>query len=116
MEGWLDVAAVQLQLRGAPVEIADELVKLGISFSMGGVLTYRNSRKRSEVVKRIYPDHFMLETDSPDIPPVEARGGLHVPANIIHNLKAASEILGVSEEKVAERTTENASRMFNLGL
>lgn len=98
------------------VEIARELIAQGISFSMGGVLTYRNSKKRSEVLKRIYPDHFMLETDSPDIPPVEARGKLHVPANIIHNLRAASEILGISEEKIAEGTTNNASRMFKLGL
>lgn len=98
------------------VEIAEELMRHGLSFSMGGVLTYRNSKKRSEVVKRIYPDHFMLETDSPDIPPVEARNGLHVPANIIYNLRAASEILGKPEEEVAETTTNNASRMFRLGL
>lgn len=98
------------------VEIAEELMAEGLSFSMGGVLTYRNSRKRSEVLKRIYPDRFMLETDSPDIPPVEARGVLHVPANIVYNLRAASEILGVSEEKIAELTTENAFRMFKLGV
>lgn len=98
------------------VEIAEELIGHGLSFSMGGVLTYRNSKKRSEVVKRIYPDHFMLETDSPDIPPVEARNRLHVPANIIYNLRAASEILGEPEEKIAASTTENASRMFRLGL
>ncbi len=98
------------------VEIAEELIKLGISFSMGGVLTYRNSKKRNEVVRRIYPDHFMLETDSPDIPPVEAKDSLHVPSNITWNLRAASEILSVSEEKIAERTTQNASRIFNLDL
>jgi len=97
------------------LEIAEELMKLGMSFSMGGVLTYRNSKKRSEVLKRIYPDHFMLETDSPDIPPVETRGTLHVPANIIYNLRAAAEILGEPEEKIAERTTDNAFRLFNLG-
>ena len=96
------------------LEIAEDLIKLGISFSMGGVLTYRNSKKRNEVVRRIYPDHFMLETDSPDIPPVEAKDNLHVPANIIWNLRAASEILSVPEEKIAEKTTQNASRIFKL--
>ncbi len=93
-------------------EIAEELIKYGLSFSMGGVLTYRNSKKRSEVLRSIYPDYFMLETDSPDIPPIEARGKLHTPANILYNLRAASEILGESEEKIADITTRNAARMF----
>jgi TatD DNase family protein len=98
---------------GSP-EIAEELIKYGFGFSMGGVLTYRNSKKRQEVLRFIYPEHFMLETDSPDIPPVEAKGTLHTPANIRYNLRAASEILGISEEKIAETTTENAFRMFKL--
>ncbi len=97
------------------LEIANELMRLGMSFSMGGVLTYRNSKKRNEVLKRIYPDHFMLETDSPDIPPVEVKGALHVPANILYNLRAAAEILGEPEEKIAEKTTSNAFSMFHLG-
>ncbi len=98
------------------VEIAGELCTHGFSFSMGGVLTYRNSKKRHDVLKYIYPEHFMLETDSPDIPPVEAKGRLHTPSNILYNLKAASQILGVSEEKIADATTQNAYRMFTLNL
>lgn len=93
-------------------EIAGELIKHGFSFSMGGVLTYRNSKKRSEVLRSIYPDYFMLETDSPDIPPLEAKGKLHTPENILYNLRAAAEILAVSEEKIADATTHNAYRMF----
>ncbi|MCX7679762.1 MAG: TatD family hydrolase [Spirochaetes bacterium] len=94
------------------LEIAAELIKHGLSFSMGGVLTYRNSKKRHEVLRFIYPDHFMLETDSPDIPPVEAKNKLHTPANILYNLRAAAEILGVPEEKIAEATTNNAINLF----
>lgn len=98
---------------GSP-EIAMELIRHGFSFSMGGVLTYRNSKKRRDVLRAIYPDHFLLETDSPDIPPVEAKGKLHTPSNILYNLKAASELLGVAEEKIAEATTQNAYTLFRL--
>lgn len=97
-------------------EIAEELMKYGLSFSLGGILTYRNSRKREKMMGVIYPDHFLLETDSPDIPPIEAKGSLHVPANILYNLKAAAEILCRPEEEVARQTTKNAARIFNLSL
>lgn len=98
------------------VEIAVEFMKYGFSFSFGGALTYRNSRKKEAVLKAVYPDHFMLETDSPDIPPVEAKEFPNVPANILYNLKAASEILGVSEERIATDTSANAARMFGFSL
>ena len=100
------------------VEIAERLMDLGFSFSMGGSLTYRNSKKRERVLHRIFPGHFLLETDSPDIPPVEARGFNcpNTPANILYNLKAAAEALGEPPETVALRTTENAVRLFGLDI
>ena len=97
------------------VEIAEILIKNGLSFSIGGTLTYKLSRKRSEVMKFIYPHHFLLETDSPDIPPVGTEKP-NVPANILTNLRAASEITGRPEEEIAEFTTGNASRIFGLNI
>ncbi|MBN2309550.1 MAG: TatD family hydrolase, partial [Candidatus Hydrogenedentes bacterium] len=96
------------------VEVAEELMPLGFSFSMGGTLTYRNSKKRHRTLKRIYPGHFLFETDSPDIPPVEARGVPNTPANILYALRAAVEILEEPAEAIAEATTRNAVRLFGL--
>lgn len=96
-------------------EIAEALMKKGLSFSIGGTLTYKLSRKRSEVMDLIYPHHFLLETDSPDIPPV-GHEKPNFPANILLNLKAASEITGRPEEEIAENTTENAKRIFGLDI
>jgi TatD DNase family protein len=95
-------------------ELAEELLKFNMSFSLGGILTYKKSRKRTRLLQKIYPRHFLLETDSPDIPPVQAMGKPNVPANIIFNLKAAAELLEESIENVAENTTANAARIFNL--
>lgn len=97
------------------LELTEILIKKGLSFSMGGTLTYKNSKKRSEVLKRIYPDYFLLETDSPDIPPINTLKP-NVPSNILLNLKAASEILMIPEEKIAESTTSNAKKIFGLKL
>lgn len=100
---------------GSP-ELADQLMEHGVAFSMGGVLTRRNSAKRNRLLRHIYPDHFLLETDAPDIPPVEARGMPNMPANILYNLRAAAELLGESPEAVAAATTDNAQRIFGLTL
>ncbi|HOJ32524.1 MAG TPA: TatD family hydrolase [Candidatus Hydrogenedentes bacterium] len=96
------------------LEITEELIKLGFSFSMGRALTYRNSPKRVEVLKRIYPERFLLETDSPDLPPVELQGMVNVPANLTYMLRASAELLELPEEEIAEKTTENAIRLFGL--
>jgi TatD DNase family protein len=100
---------------GSP-ELAEQFMEYGLAFSMGGVLTWRNSAKRARVLRRIYPDHFLLETDAPDIPPVEARGAINTPANILYNLRAAAELLDLPAEEVAEATTRNATRIFKLRL
>jgi TatD DNase family protein len=97
-------------------EIAADFSRHGMSFSFGGALTYRNSKKKEEVLRLVYPDRFLLETDSPDIPPVEARDMPNVPANILYNLKAASDILGIAENEIAETSTTNAVHIFGLDI
>jgi TatD DNase family protein len=95
-------------------ELAEELLKFNMNFSLGGILTYKKSSKRIRLLRKIYPRHFLLETDSPDIPPVQVMDKPNVPANIMFNLKAAAELLEESIENVAENTTANAVRIFNL--
>jgi TatD DNase family protein len=98
-------------------ELAEDFMKFGINFSIGGILTYRDSPKRARLLRRIYPRHFLLETDAPDIPPVEARTdppSANRPCNIIYNLRAAAEILERPEEEVAGNTSANAARIFGL--
>ncbi len=96
-------------------EIADAFIRYGLSFSMGGALTYKKSNKRAKTLARIYPDHFLLETDSPDIPPVQALGQPNTPANIVYNLRGVAEYLTLPEENIARQTTENALNLFPLG-
>ena len=97
-------------------ELAEELMRYRMNFSIGGVLTYSPGKKRAKLLERIYPGHFLLETDSPDIPPVQTGEKPNVPANIIHNLHAASDLLGVPAEEIAFHTTENAVKIFGLNI
>jgi TatD DNase family protein len=97
-------------------EIAENFIKIGFSFSLGGILTYRNSTKRIKLMQKIYPHNFLLETDSPDIMPVELRNSskINEPANIVYNLKAAADLLEKPEAEIEEVTFKNAVRMFKL--
>jgi TatD DNase family protein len=95
-------------------ELAKDLSRYGLFFSLGGTLTYRDSRKRTELLTYIYPSLFMLETDSPDIPPAEKKGMINEPSFIRYNLTAAAEMLCIAEEDIAAVTTENAVALFAL--
>ncbi len=97
-------------------EVAEACLRHGLCFSMGGALTYRRSNKRAKTLSTIYPEHFLLETDSPDIPPVEALGQPNVPANLLYNLRGAAAYLGESEEAIAEQSTQNAAKLFGFAL
>lgn len=95
---------------------AEKLRELGFAFSMGRSLTYRNSTKRAALLDAIYPDALLLETDSPDMPPVEVEEKVNRPANLGYMLRAAAETLGVPQDEVAAATTRNADALFKLGL
>ena len=97
-------------------DIARQLMRYGFYFSFGGALTYRNSKKKLQVLHHIYPDHVLLETDSPDIPPVEKSGQINLPENIIYVVKAMSELIGKDEEEIADATTQNAKKLLNLNI
>ena len=99
------------------VQLARTFVQFGLKFSLGRSLTYKRSAKREELLRFIYPEHLLLETDSPDMPPIGVEpGSPNEPRNLPLNLRGAAELLGCDLAEVAEATTRNASDVFALGL
>jgi TatD DNase family protein len=85
----------------------------GFMLGLGGVLTYKKSGL-DEVVKDIPLDMIVLETDSPYLPPTPHRGKRNESAYLIHIAEKLAEIKQMKLTEVAEITTANARRMFNL--
>jgi TatD DNase family protein len=110
-----DRGGVILAFSGS-AETAAEMIKLGFSFSIGGSMTWKLSGRRRDGIKFIFPDHFLLETDSPDFLPTGIEGEFNEPANIVHNLRAASCILDRDEDYIAGTSTANAERIFRLDI
>lgn len=96
------------------VEMAREYLNMGFYLGIGGVLTFKNSRKLKEVVAYMPADRLVLETDSPYLAPVPFRGKRNSSLNLPYVIKAVSEIKNMSEEEVIRITEENARRMYRM--
>lgn len=95
------------------VEEADEILKLGHYLGIGGVVTFKNSGLNN-VLKNVPLERLVLETDSPYLAPVPYRGKRNESSYIPLIAEKLAEIYNVSVERIAEVTTENAIRVFNL--
>ena len=96
------------------VEDAKEILKLGFSFSFGGVCTFKNAKKVVEVIEFLPIEKIMLETDCPYLAPDPYRGKVNEPKYIPIIAERVAQIKNISLEKVAKITTENAERMFKI--
>ena len=96
------------------LEMAKEFIKLGFKIGVDGPITYKNNVKGVEVVKEIPIESILLETDSPYLSPEPNRGKQNSPLNLIYIANKVAEIKGISIDKVIEKTTNNAKKLFNL--
>jgi TatD DNase family protein len=92
-------------------EQAEKALKLGFYLGIGGVLTFKNSNL-GEVIKNIPLEHLVLETDSPFLAPVPFRGKRNESSYTRLVANRLAEIKNIPVEEVADRTTENAKKLF----
>lgn len=92
-------------------EEAAEIIKLGFKLGIGGVLTYKNSNLPA-VLAQLSPEHLVLETDSPYLPPVPYRGKRNESSYIPLVAEKLSEVYGLGMDVIAAITTENARSVF----
>lgn len=85
----------------------------GFYFGIGGVLTFKNSDLKN-TVRSIPLEEIVLETDSPYLAPAPHRGKRNSSANIPLIAQSLATFKASTFETVAEVTTENAKRLFNL--
>ena len=96
------------------VEQAREYIKMGFNIGVGGVVTFKNSRKLQEVVEDIPLEKIVLETDSPYMAPVPFRGTRNSALNIPYIAEKITEIKGVPVQKVYDQTYANALKMYKM--
>ncbi|MCX7953934.1 MAG: TatD family hydrolase [Bacteroidales bacterium] len=89
------------------------LIDKGFYIGIGGVITY-NKNNLIDVVKKIPLEYILLETDSPFLSPIPHRGKRNEPKYIKIIAETIANIKNLSIEQVAEITTQNAKKLFNI--
>ena len=95
------------------VETAKIYVSMGFLLGIGGVVTFKNSNLY-KVVEEVGLDNIVLETDAPYLAPTPYRGKQNSSKYIPIIAEKIGEILGVSVDEVATKTTNNATKLFDL--
>jgi TatD DNase family protein len=97
-------------------KMAQEAKKRGYLLSVGGPVTFKNSKHLPEVLKTVGLEGLMLETDCPYLAPEPHRGARNEPSYLPLIAQKVSEILDpLTFDDVCRVTTVNAKKFFNIG-
>ena len=95
-------------------EEVQPFVELDFYVSFSGIVTFKSAEAVRESVARVPDDRLLVETDCPFLAPVPHRGKRNEPAFVRAVAERVAQLRGLSLEALAQQTTENALRCFNL--
>lgn len=96
------------------VEMAEEILKLGMYLGIGGVITFKNAKKLPDVVKIIPNELLLVETDCPYLAPEPYRGKLCHSGLIKYTAQKIADIRDNTLQNILELTCTNAKTLFNI--
>lgn len=94
--------------------LAEATLAMGFHVSFSGVVTFKRSEELRATAKVVPMERLLIETDSPYLAPPPHRGKRNEPAYVVKIAETLAELHGVGLAELAERTTENALRLFNI--
>lgn len=96
------------------VEMAREIVKLGMSIGLGGAVTFKNAKKPVAVASSLPLEHLVLETDAPYMTPMPFRGRRCDSTFIRYTAETIAALRGMETQQLLDATQQNAMRLFGL--
>lgn len=96
------------------VELAEEILRLGMYIGLGGAVTFKNARKPLEVAAAIPADRLLLETDAPYMSPVPYRGKICTSAHIALVAEKIAEVRGCKRDELIKLCADNTRRLFSI--
>lgn len=95
--------------------MAAECIELGMHISFAGMVTFKKSQALRECAATVPAERLLIETDAPYLSPEPVRGKKpNEPANVVHTAECLAKVRGVSLAELAESTTANACKLFNI--
>jgi TatD DNase family protein len=98
------------------LSLADASLELGLLISFAGVVTFKKADDLRAVAAKVPLDRMLIETDCPYLSPVPYRGRRNEPAHVIEVARALAAIHQLTIEEIAEITSANFAKLFNLEL
>lgn len=95
-------------------EMTRDFLKMGFYFGIGGVVTFKNSKKLKAAVQALPLSNIVLETDSPYLTPTPFRGQRNDSSFLPYVVKEIAELKGLEEQEVIQATFENAKKLYRL--
>ena len=93
-------------------EFAKKALDINFFISFSGIVTFNNATAIKEVAKKVPPDRFLIETDSPYLAPVPFRGRPNYPTYVRYVAEQIAELRGAPVNKIAELSTKNFYDLF----
>jgi TatD DNase family protein len=111
----------QAQLKGGTVHAfsgsqqqADQYIELGFVLGIGGALTYERAHKLQRLFATLPDSAIVLETDAPDMPLSGKQGQRNSPEYLPIVLDHLARLRHQPPHHIAEMTTHNCQRVFNV--
>ncbi|KGG13515.1 MULTISPECIES: TatD family hydrolase [Prochlorococcus] len=98
---------------GSSTEMAS-FVDLGFYISFSGLVTFPKAQETHDCARRVPQDRFLIETDCPFLAPVPWRGKRNEPAYVAEVAKKLAELREETLISIANQSTANAKKLFNL--
>ncbi len=96
------------------VNFVDKVIKRGLYVGFTGVITFKNAKNYTEIIKIVPDEKILIETDSPYLAPEPVRGKINTPLNLKYIIQKIAEIKNYDYATVEKITDQNAKKFFRI--
>lgn len=96
------------------VEMAMEILDLGLYIGLGGAVTFKKAKKPLAVAEAVPLDRLLLETDCPYMTPEPFRGRRNDSSFIKYTADKIAEVKHIEVSYLLALTQKNAKTLFNI--
>lgn len=98
----------------AEAEYAERALAIGFYLGFTGPITFKKATDLHSVARSVPLDRILVETDGPFLTPHPYRGKRNKPEYIPYIVDRLASLKQISTDEMAQATTANAERLFNL--
>lgn len=112
-DSYQNVRGVIHSFTAGPDEL-DQVLARGLYVGLNGIMTFTRDEQQLAAAKSVPLDQLVVETDAPYLTPEPYRGTISEPKHAATTLSFLAKLQGRTDQQLADKTTANARRLFNL--